>query len=101
MRTKGHSTRLFDARLRSELETHREVFMKEEDIECVHECGLRIHGFPDRVEKLEDGTYCVVDFKTGREVEHIENDPSTCFQALIYAYILEKTKGIKVSRGWK
>lgn len=80
------------------METHREVFMKEEDIECVHECGLRIHGFPDRVEKLEDGTYCVVDFKTGREVEHIENDPSTCFQALIYAYILEKTKGIKVSR---
>lgn len=80
------------------METHREVFMKEEDIECVHECGLRIHGFPDRVEKLEDGTYCVVDFKTGKEVEHIENDPSTCFQALIYAYILEKTRGIKVSR---
>lgn len=80
------------------METHREVFMKEEDIECVHECGLRIHGFPDRVEKLEDGTYCVVDFKTGKEVEHVENDPSTCFQALIYAYILEKTKGIKVSR---
>lgn len=80
------------------METHREVFMKEEDIECVHECGLRIHGFPDRVEKLDDGTYCVVDFKTGKEVEHVENDPSTCFQALIYAYILEKTKGIKVSR---
>jgi len=80
------------------METQNEIFLKEEDIECEHECGIKIHGFPDRVEKLDDGTYCVVDFKTGREKEHIDDDPVSCFQALIYAYILEKTKNICVSR---
>ncbi len=80
-----------------DMEPGNEIMMKEEDIECLHESGVKIHGFPDRVEKLKDGTYCVVDFKTGRNVEHIEDDVNTCIQVLIYAYILEKTRDIKVS----
>ena len=81
------------------METKREVMLKEEDIECTHESGVKIHGFPDRVEKLSDGTYCVVDFKTARNLEHVQDDIKTCLQVIIYAYILEKTMNIKVSRG--
>ena len=73
----------------------------EEDIAIKHNCGLMIHGLPDKVEKItvENGQpdkYVVVDFKTGRKIKHIENDVETCFQALLYAYILENTRGVIV-----
>ena len=75
---------------------HREVVLKEEDIHCEHEVGVKLHGFPDRVERLEDGTCLIVDYKTGNMVKHIPNDPHTCLQVLIYAYLME-SKGYKVS----
>ena len=68
---------------------HRPVELKEEDIYSTHESGVKIHGFPDRVEKLEDGTYLVVDYKTGGTIKHVPDDVDTCLQVLIYAYILE------------
>ena len=77
---------------------HREVVLKEEDIHCTHETsGIKIHGFPDRVEKLDDGTCLIVDYKTGNKVKHQQDDPITCLQVLIYAYLMEQ-KGYKVSR---
>ena len=83
-----------------DMDLHREVVLKEEDIECVHKpTKLKIHGLPDRVEKDSDGKYIIVDFKTGRTVEHAENDFNTCLQGIIYAYIMEQAgydvKGIE------
>lgn len=80
------------------MDPHREIVLEEEDISCAHESGVRIHGFPDRVEKLEDGTYLVVDFKSGRTVGHVQDDIGTCLQVLIYAYLMEQ-RGFKVSGG--
>lgn len=74
----------------------REVVLKEEDIHAEHEVGIKLHGFPDRVERLEDGTCLIVDYKTGNKVKHIQNDPHTCLQVLVYAYLMEK-EGYKVS----
>lgn len=81
-----------------EMDPHREVVMEEEDICCTHESGVKLHGFPDRVEKLDDGTYLVVDFKSGRNIKHKMDDIVTCQQVIIYAYLLEQ-KGFHVSGG--
>lgn len=75
---------------------HCKVVLAEEDIECKHITDVTIHGFPDRVELLDDGTCLIVDFKTGRRVKHVENDFMTCFQVIIYAYLME-SMGYKVS----
>ena len=77
---------------------HRKVVLKEEDIHCVHSTGVKLHGFPDRVEMLDDGTCLIVDFKTKRKVEHVEDDFATCFQIIVYAYLMESL-GYKVSGG--
>ena len=79
-------------------DNHREVVLKEEDIHHTHSTGVKLHGYPDRVEKLEDGTYMVVDYKTARKVSHVKNDINSCLQIVIYAYLLSK-KGYKVSKG--
>jgi CRISPR/Cas system-associated exonuclease Cas4 (RecB family) len=81
-----------------EMDPHREVALKEEDIHCVHETGVKIHGLPDRVEKLDDGSYLIVDFKTGRKLSHVKDDINTCLQVMIYAYLMEQ-KGFKVAGG--
>ena len=78
------------------MDPHREVILKEEDISCVHESGISIHGYPDRVEKLDDGTYLIVDFKSGGKVTHKENDINSCLQVVIYAYLMEHM-GYKIS----
>ena len=80
------------------MDPHREIALEEEDIYCTHESGVKIHGFPDRVEKLDDGTYLVVDFKSGRSVKHVQDDIATCLQVIIYAYLMEQ-KGFRVSGG--
>ncbi|WP_026527811.1 PD-(D/E)XK nuclease family protein [Butyrivibrio sp. VCD2006] len=81
-----------------EMDPHREIALKEEDIHFAHESGVKLRGFPDRVEKLDDGTYLIVDFKTARSVSHVEDDIDTCLQIVIYAYLMEQ-KGYKVSGG--
>lgn len=77
---------------------HRKVVLKEVDIHCEHPTGVKLHGFPDRVEQLDDGSCLIVDFKTGRTVKHIEDDFETCFQIIVYAYLMESL-GYKVSGG--
>lgn len=81
-----------------DMDPHREVVLEEEDIHCLHESGVKIHGFPDRVEKLDDGSYLIVDFKSARSVSHVPDDIDTCLQIVIYAYLMEQ-KGFKVSGG--
>ena len=81
-----------------EKDTHRKIVLEEEDIYCTHESGVKIHGYPDRVEKLDDGTYLIVDFKSGRNIKHVQDDIGTCLQVIIYAYLMEQ-KGFKISGG--
>ncbi len=76
----------------------RIIVLDEEDIYCTHESGVKIHGYPDRVEKLDDGSVLIVDFKTGRQVTHVQDDIHTCLQIVIYAYLMEQ-KGFNVSGG--
>lgn len=75
---------------------HRKVVLAEEDIYCTHSTGVNIHGLPDRVEQLDDGTCLIVDFKTGYKIKHKQDDFATCFQVIVYAYLME-SMGYKVS----
>ncbi len=69
----------------------REVVLYEKELHGVHPCGLKLEGRPDRVEADGNGKYIVVDFKTGRKVAQERNDPKSCRQALIYAWILQQS----------
>lgn len=61
-----------------------------------HYSGVRLHGYPDRVEKNSDGTKIVVDFKTSRSPKQKEADVKTCLQTMIYAWLIsQKNDGIK------
>lgn len=46
-------------------------------------------GTADRLEKDKFGKYILVDYKTGANVTHKNEDPITCLQGLIYAYLIE------------
>ncbi len=76
----------------------REVAFKEEDKTTIHkESGVKIHGYPDRVELTKDGKAVIVDFKTERKMNnHIKDDVDTCLQVLIYAYIVEKEMNLEI-----
>lgn len=81
-----------------EMESHREILQQETEIRGVHESGVKLHGFPDRVEKLEDGSFRIIDFKAGKSVKHTTDDIDTCLQAMIYAYLMEQD-GYVISDG--
>lgn len=68
----------------------------EEEISAKHPSGAAIHGYPDRLELSAGGKYIIVDYKTGRHLSHINNDPVSCFQALLYAWLLEEAKGLRI-----
>lgn len=67
-----------------------EVVSAEEEKSLRHSSGILLHGYPDRVEKISENEYRVVDYKTGKQVEHEENDIHTCLQTVIYAYLLDR-----------
>ena len=75
---------------------NREVILSEKELQEVHDSGVKIHGLPDCVEKKEDGSCLIADYKTGRSIKHVEDDADTCLQVLIYAYMMEK-QGVPVS----
>lgn len=74
-----------------------EVAIAEGWIEAEHPSGITLYGFPDRVEKLKDGTYIIADYKTGNTVKHKENDVVSCMQALLYAFMVEQNYGYTIS----
>lgn len=51
--------------------------------------GVKLKGYPDRLEKDQDGKYIITDFKSGKWVTHKENDLDSCLQAIIYARLAE------------
>ena len=72
------------------------IALQEEELSFAHPSGITLRGFPDRVEKLGNSDCVIVDFKSGRNVTHVEDDFNTCFQGMVYAYLLEQAKGEKV-----
>lgn len=60
--------------------------------------GLTFGGRVDRIEELPNGKYQIVDYKTGRNIEHEENNLDKCFQVILYAYLLEKTEQKQVEK---
>ncbi len=75
-----------------------QVITAEKKIEALHPSGILLYGYPDRVEKLSDGTLQIADFKTGNRVKHINNDPQSCMQTLLYAFMIEQNLKCKVSK---
>lgn len=69
-----------------------QVIIKEDkqDKTLHSESGVWVTGQPDRVEITKDGKYIVVDFKTKNSLAHLDDDPATCIQVLMYAYLVEK-----------
>ena len=80
-----------------ELGTGNEVLSAEEEVTFEHPAGVKLHGYPDRVEKDRDGNYIIADFKTKYRVDHVENDINTCLQVVIYAWLCEQ-KGLDITR---
>lgn len=67
-----------------------EVLSAETEYTVEHPAGVKLHGYPDRVEKDADGKYIIADFKTKRRYDHIENDIDSCLQVIIYAWMCEQ-----------
>lgn len=76
-----------------------EILLKEQSLHAVHPAtGIKLEGFPDRVEKLPDGSFRIVDYKTSRSLHHNSEYLESCLQVLLYAYLLEQQpQGYRVS----
>jgi len=76
-----------------------EVIYSEHTIKPVKIGGIKLKGRLDRLEKTPDGNIVIVDYKTGRRVNHRQNEISSCMQILLYAAMLEESENIIVSGG--
>lgn len=74
------------------------VIETEQEIKMQYGCGITITGRLDALAELPDGTFRVIDYKTGRTVKHDENDAVSCIQVMLYADMLQRT-GKPVSGG--
>jgi len=83
-----------------DMDPHRKVVLAEKELYCEDVCGVGVgaHGYPDCVEELEDGRLLIVDYKTGSEIKHIQDDIHSCLQVVIYAYLMEQ-EGHQVAGG--
>ena len=70
----------------------------EQDIKMQYDCGISITGRLDALAEIQDGTFRVIDYKTGRNIKHEENDAVSCIQVMLYADMLQK-QGKTVSGG--
>ena len=73
-----------------------EVLSAEDKWTVEHESGVKLFGYPDRIEKVDDEHCMIADYKTKRKIDHVEDDVDTCLQVLLYAYMAEK-QGIPVT----
>lgn len=79
-----------------DMEPGNQVVSAEEEYNFTHPSGIRIHGYPDRVERGADGSFLIADFKTKGKIEHVQDDFSTCMQVVVYAWLCEQA-GIDIS----
>ncbi|MCQ2795791.1 MAG: PD-(D/E)XK nuclease family protein [Bacilli bacterium] len=71
-----------------------EIEIKDQDI-----LGIKFHSSIDLLVKDPNtGDYIIFDYKSAKSIDHANNDFIQDIQGIIYAYLLEKEKGIKVKR---
>lgn len=83
-----------------DIKNSNDVELSEKYLSAKHDkSGLNLVGKPDRIEHDGHNNF-VIDFKTGREIKHIENDPKSCLQAIIYAFLCEQNSPVmKIAKG--
>jgi len=59
---------------------------------------IKFYGKFDRLEKTNDNKYIIVDYKTGKTINHVSGDVKSCIQGLIYAYLVEQTTSYNIDR---
>lgn len=64
------------------------VLAAEEELFAKHSSGIIVKGYPDRVEQDANGLDLIADFKTGKKLNHRDNDVVSCLQVMLYAFIL-------------
>ena len=74
------------------------IIETEQDIKMQYDCGISITGRLDALAEIQDGTFRVIDYKTGRTVKREENDAVSCIQVMLYTDMLQK-QGKSVSGG--
>ena len=74
------------------------ITTSEKGIEMQYDCGITVHGRPDAISEMSDGTFRVIDYKTGRTQKHQDNDAVSCIQVMLYTDMLQRL-GKKVSIG--
>jgi CRISPR/Cas system-associated exonuclease Cas4 (RecB family) len=79
-----------------DMDPHNKVLSAEDEFVFDHPSGIRLHGYPDRVEEGPDGRFLVADFKSKRKIDHVQDDFSTCMQVVVYAWLCEQA-GIDIS----
>ena len=73
------------------LAEERHLTAAEQDISAEYPCGIRVYGRPDALESLPDGTFRVIDYKTGKTVVHDAENAYSCIQVMLYADMLTRT----------
>ena len=74
------------------------ITIAEEKVRAQYPCGITVEGIPDAVQACSDGSLRVLDYKTGRKLKHVKDDPYSCIQVMLYADILRRS-GKNVSGG--
>ena len=69
-----------------------QVVESEFGLDTVKVNGVQLHGRIDRIETTPAGEQIIVDYKTGRNINQIENDAKTCLQALLYCHMVVAEK---------
>ncbi len=75
-----------------------EITEAEEDIHAEYDCGMTVQGRPDALAKLPDGSFRILDYKSGREKKHTDQDWQSCIQVMLYADMMQQ-KGVSVTGG--
>lgn len=74
------------------------IAASEQNVEMQYDCGITVRGRLDALAELPDGTFRVIDYKTGHTLKHEKNDAGSCIQVMLYADMLQKC-GKQVSGG--
>ena len=81
-----------------EMESIKPTYLAEKDIYCKEPTTqITIHGLPDKVLDNRDGTYTVIDYKTGYALKHKVDDVASMIQCTIYSYVLKHAYKLNVT----
>ena len=81
-----------------EMESTKPTYLAEKDVYCIEPTtGIKIHGLPDKVLDNRDGTYSVIDYKTGYALKHFVDNVPSMIQCTIYSYVLKNAYHLNIT----